>query len=144
MKSTPQEQSALRVLAHKEPRAYVRLKALAMLRVLEGRTQGEVAEFFDVSQRSVNRWLKGFHEEGVSSLFVKPGRGRRAKADPGELASYIKQSPRNFGLPQTRWTLRALAKTVPSLKDFTDAGVYYALQRAGYSFKRGQPTLHSP
>jgi hypothetical protein len=30
------------------------------------------------------------------------------------------------------------------LKGFTDAGVYYALVRAGFRYKRGQPHLHSP
>jgi len=61
-----------------------------------------------------------------------------------ELERYVRQSPRAYGLPQTRWTLRALAQTVPSLKGFTDAGVYYALVRAGFRYKRGQPHLHSP
>lgn len=56
----------------------------------------------------------------------------------------MRQSPRNFGLSQTRWTLAALTGVVPSLKGLTLAAVHYALGRAGYAYKRGQPSRYSP
>lgn len=64
--------------------------------------------------------------------------------DEAEVARYVKQTPQNFGLQQTRWTLNALAETVPSLQGLTASAVHYLLKRLGYSYKRGQPTLHSP
>ena len=123
---------------------HVRVKAVALWNVGAGRSQREVAEFLGVGLRSVNRWVNRFRGEGGTALLVRPGRGRRARAQPEELERYLRQSPRVYGLPQTRWTLRALAQTVPSLKGFTDAGVYYALVRAGFRYKRGQPHLYSP
>lgn len=144
MELTREQRTALRQRARRDPRPYVRLKALALLRVSEGHRQGVVAAFLGVGQRSVNRWVRRFRDEGLASLPVQPGRGRRARVDLVELEQYVRQSPRNFGLAQTRWTLRALAGTVPSLHGFTAAGVYYALRRAGCAYKRGQPALHSP
>lgn len=58
----------LRQLAHEDRHAYVRLKALALLKLGEGKTRAEVAAFFDVSQRSVSRWRQGFAAAGASSL----------------------------------------------------------------------------
>ena len=123
---------------------HVRIKALALWNVGAGRSQREVAQFMGVGLRSVNRWVSRLRREGGTGLTVKPGRGRPPRARPEEIERYLRQSPLAFGLRQTRWTLRALAQTVPSLKGFTDAGVYYALVRAGFRYKRGQPHLHSP
>src|SRR3972149_8640770 len=79
-------------------------------------SQREVAEFLGVGLRSVNRWVNRFRGEGGTALLVRPGRGRRPRVQLEELQRYVRQSPRGYGLPQTRWTLRALAQTVPSLQ----------------------------
>src|SRR4030042_5002586 len=130
-----QERELVRLM--KRGRApHVRIKALALWNVGAGRTQQEVAEFLGIGLRSVNRWVNRFRREGASALSVRPGRGRRPQVQLEELERYVRQSPRAYGLPQTRWTLRALAQTVPSLKGFTDAGGYYALVRAGFRYKR--------
>jgi len=72
------------------------------------------------------------------------GRGRPSHVEREELDRYLRQSPEVFGLDLARWTLSALAQTVPSLKGMTQAGVKKALERHGYAYKRGQPHLHSP
>jgi transposase len=141
--TTSQERELVRLMKHARA-PHVRIKAVALWNVGAGRSQREVAEFLGIGLRSVNRWVNRFRGEGGTALLVRPGRGRRPRVQLEELQRYVRQSPRVYGLPQTRWTLRALAQTVPSLKGFTDAGVYYALVRAGYRYKRGQPHLHSP
>jgi transposase len=138
-----QEQELVWLMKHARA-PHVRIKAMALHNVGGGRSQREVAQFLGVGLRSVNRWVQRFRREGGGALLVKPGRGRRPRAKLEEMERYLRQSPRSFGLPQSRWTLRALAQTVPSLKGFTDAGAYYALLRAGFRYKRGQPHLHSP
>lgn len=138
------QEQELRKLSETAPLPYVRIKALALRNVGEGRSQREVAELFHVGLRSVNRWVRRFRAEGVSSLYVKPGRGRRQRAKAEEIEFFVKQSPRNFGIDRTRWTLESLRRVVPSLKGFSIAGVHFALKQAGWSYKRGQPTLHSP
>ena len=56
----------------------------------------------------------------------------------------LRQSPRSFGLAQTRWTLRALTQVAPSLRGFSEMGVWKVLNRMGFRYKRGQPHLFSP
>lgn len=123
---------------------HLRTKATALWNVGKGRTTSEVAEFLGVSRTSVSNWISRFRNEGIAGLAIRPGRGRRPKADVAEVEQYLRQSPRAFGLTQTRWTLSALAQAVPSLQGFSDTGVWKVLNRMGYRYKRGQPYLQSP
>jgi transposase len=123
---------------------YVRRKALALANLAEGRSVREVSRVLRVLRPSVYLWQSRYLKEGLSGLTVRPGRGRRPKADLGELELYVRQSPRKYGVARTRWSLATLAQVVPSLKGFTPRGVQKALARAGFHYKRGQPGLHSP
>ena len=131
------------IARHGQP-AYLRVKALALLNLADGRSVLETAQIFHVSRTSLYDWRGRYAQSGVEALCVQSGRGRKAKADPAQFEHYLRQSPRTFGLRQTRWTLKALAAVVPSLKGFSAFGVQKALKRAGYRYKRGQPWLHSP
>lgn len=126
------------------PTPQQRVKALALWNLAKGKTRWEVAEFLGVSRASITAWRQRFAAEGTSGLVIRPGRGRKSRAVLVEVEQYLRQSPRAFGLTQTRWTLRGLAQVVPSLKGFTEMGVWRVLQRAGYRYKRGQPSIHSP
>lgn len=134
----------LEMLARRSPVPYVRVKALAVLNVARGRSRQEVAEIVCAHRQSVGIWARSYRAEGAAGFAVAQGRGKPAQVDGEELESYLRQSPRRFGLSQNRWTLRALARTVPSLRGLTDSGVYRALIRLGFRYKRGQPHLHSP
>lgn len=141
---TTHQLDELRRLAKRDPHAYVRTKAMALINAARGRTYTEIGAMLGVHRETVGRWVKRFDERGIAGLFIAPGRGRKPQADLQELASYVRQSPRGFGRARTRWTLRTLAETVPSLRGMTDSGVYRALDRAGVRYKRGQPAVHSP
>lgn len=139
-----QDMLELQRLMRQADRPHLRMKTTALWNLGRGKTRREVADFLGVSLVSISAWSQRFREHGVDGLAIQPGRGRRVRADATEVEHYIRQSPRTFGLPQTRWTLRALAQMVPSLRGFTDMGVWKVLQRAGFHYKRGQPYLHSP
>lgn len=138
------EHEELRTLMRRAEKPYVRMKATALWNLARGKSRQEVAGFLGVSLVSVAAWVTRYRQEGVAGLAVRPGRGRKARASASEVEAYLRQSPRAFGLSQTRWTLRALAQAVPSLRGFTAAGVWKVLERAGFRYKRGQPSLHSP
>lgn len=139
-----EEQGLLRRLMRTAPQPHRRMKATALWNLGLGRSAGEVAAFLGVSRGSLRSWARRFAAEGEAGLALRPGRGRPSRVDPAEVEAYLRQSPRTFGLPQTRWTLRALAQTVPGLRGFTDMGVWKVLNRLGFRYKRGQPRLHSP
>ena len=144
MKLTEQQQQELSEIMRAHPTGHVRVKALAILNVGRDHTIMEVAKFLMASRQSIYTWVDRYLAQGVKGLEVQPGRGRKAKAAPQEIEQYVLQSPENFGLHQSRWTLKALADTVPSLHGFSVSGVKRALARAGFSYKRGQPVQHSP
>jgi len=141
----PQQQiDELTDAAHHHPKPRVRVKALAVRAVISGMPRTQVAQVFATSRQSVGKWVSDYQEGGISALQVAPGRGRKPTVDEKELVDYALQSPHNFGINRSRWTLRLLAQTVPSLRGFTDAGVRVALKRCGLSYKRGQPWMLSP
>ena len=122
----------------------VRVKALAVRAVAIGYSQVEAANLFATTRQSVADWAKRYREAGLAALEIAPGRGRKSKVDEDELERYALQTPRNFGIKRSRWTLKLLAETVPSLRGFTPAGVHQALKRRNISYKRGQPWMLSP
>jgi hypothetical protein len=69
---------------------------------------------------------------------ASPGRARR------QLTGLLRRSPRAFGLPRARWTLRLLAGALLWLAGLSDAGVHRLLRRLGLRYRRGQEHLSSP
>lgn len=144
MRFTEEQIKELHYLGKHAPEGYIRVKALAVWNVARGRTQGEVSEFMAVSRVAVNQWAKSYLAKGSGPFRVRGGRGPRAKANREEIENHLRQSPRQFGLAQTRWTLKALRAKVPSLKGFSVSGVRQALVKFRFGYKRGQPVVHSP
>jgi len=122
----------------------MRLKALAIRAVALGHTRQQVGAILHVSPYTVGRWCRSYLQAGWPALRIHQGRGRRCRVDRAQVEAYVRQSPRNFGIPQTRWTLRLLAQKVPCLAGLCPSGVWYALRRLGISYKRAEPWLHSP
>ena len=141
--TAPQREELERFGRCGEP-AYLRRKAWVLLNLDRGERVADVATQFRVSREALYQWQRRFRAQGIAGLRIRPGRGRKPQADPQQIERYLRQSPRQFGVPRTRWSLQTLADTVPSLKGFSPRGVQKALARAGYRYKRGQPSLHSP
>ena len=144
MELTAEQRRELELIARRGEPAALRRKALALLHLAQGWPVQQVATVLRVTRRSVYQWRDRYQAAGVAGWRLRPGRGRKAKADLEQLKDYVRQSPRTFGVARTRWTLETLAQVVPSIKGFSLFGVHKALQRAGITYKRGQPVLHSP
>lgn len=144
LKASAEDIKELEVLMKRGSKPYIRRKATALWNLAQGRSQREVAAFLGASRASIVEWKQRFEAEGVAGFSLRPGRGRPQRARADEIEAVLRQSPRNFGIPQTRWTLDSLAQVVPSLRGFTPSGVWRVLQRSGLSYKRGQPLIHSP
>ena len=56
-----------------------RVRAHALILSNDGRKSQEIANIFDVTQRTVFQWFKDYKELGIDSLTQKVGRGRKTK-----------------------------------------------------------------
>jgi hypothetical protein len=61
-----------------------------------------------------------------------------------QLIDQLHQSPENFGLPFSRWSLERLRHSCTWLESYSLSGIWRVLQAWGEHFKRGQPHVHSP
>jgi transposase len=91
------------------------IRLLAMLRLADGWSQQDVADFFDVSTRSIRRWRHDFRRDGEAGLAPKPGRGPPCKLDPAQVEqvlSWLDRSACMFGFTTDRWTAPRVASTI--------------------------------
>jgi transposase len=138
------QQAELDQLSRTHPQAGMRLKALAIRAVARGHTRQQVGAILHVSAYTVGQWCRAYEQGGRPALEIHPGRGRRSRANARQVEEYVRQSPRNFGVPRTRWTLQLLAEKVPCLAGLHPSAVWHLLRRLGISYKRAEPWLHSP
>lgn len=141
---TGEQLAELDRLSRTHPQAGMRVKIIAVRAVALGASRQQVGALLNVSPYSVGQWCRAYLRDGMAALEIRQGRGRRSAIEAKEIEEYVRQSPRNFGVARTRWTLQLLAEKVPSLKGLGPSAVWYALQRAGISYKRVEPWLHSP
>jgi transposase len=92
-----------------------RRRRLAVVQTQSGYTQQEVADFFQVSVRSVERWVRAFRERGSRGLKAKPVAGRPPKLSPAqerEVLRWFRRSPREFGFPTELWSAPRVAEVI--------------------------------
>jgi len=138
------QQAELDQLSRINPQAGMRLKALAIRAVARGHTRQQVGAILHVSPYTVGQWCRAYAQGGWGALEIRLGRGRRSRVEARQVEEYVRQSPRNFGVPRTRWTLQLLAEKVPSLAGLHPSTVWHVPRRLGISYKRAEPWLHSP
>lgn len=144
MEWTQEQLSLLERTAKSAEPAYLRIRAMAVWHAIQKQPRTDVARYFFTTRQSIGKWLKDFSRAGIEGLRIKPGRGRTPQTSHDDVLQYVLQSPQNFGINQSRWTLDMLAVYVPSLKGFSRTGVRRVLIRLGISHKRGQPHVTSP
>ena len=77
---TAADRAALEDLRDHAPKAYVRERAAAILKVANGTSAAEVARSGLLRPRdsdTLYAWLHRFDEEGIAGLTMRPGRGRK-------------------------------------------------------------------
>ena len=96
----------------KDPDPEVRFRAHILLLLDDGHTWSSVATFLFCSSRTIDRWVKRFHREGVEAVAGhKPGHPFRFGA--AWLAVVINlvstKVPREFGFLRSRWCCEVVA-----------------------------------
>ncbi len=84
-----------------------RRRRLGVKRVLSGYAQVDVAEFLEVTPRSVSRWMEAYRKHGWAGLAAKPPPGRSRKLTPEqerEVLQWFQKSATEFGFSNELWT----------------------------------------
>jgi transposase len=90
-------------------------RRLAVQRLLEGYPADEVADFFDVSPRTVWRWLALAREQGLEALAARPVSGRPPKLSHTQekiVLRWLRENPTAHGFPTELWTAPNVARLI--------------------------------
>lgn len=121
---TNDERELLRNHYLKSPINLIRTKAHAVLMRDEGLRQKTIARLLVKSERTIRRYLWGFSERRMASLFSghvnNENAGKLTRKQKGEIREVLKQPPSEYGLPKEFWD-------IPTLKSYVKAefGVVY-------------------
>lgn len=152
----PDEHSLLQKLVYSHPKAYLRQRAAALLKIAEGHSVNKVARHLLLRrfrQETVSSWLKRFQDEGFDGLLIKAGRGRKPAFQPqfatsGQaqeaLLHILNQPPEAYCQSGTRWRLDSLASACDWLRLKSKSGLHRLLKRLRIRYKRGRLQVHSP
>ncbi len=149
---TPAEQAAL-AAGLRSPDAFVVRRCQCLLKSAEGFTPRQIQAQLGWSDQSVRRFIRAFHQEGLACLQQKSTRPQSARPllddrALAQLQEWLRQSPRDFGLLTSRWTLVGLA-TVSAARGLTptlvsDETIRNALKRLGLNWQRAKRWIESP
>jgi putative transposase len=130
----------------KDPDPEVRFRAHLLLLLDDGHTWATVATLLFCSSRTINRWVKRFHEEGVAGLAGhKPGRPFRFAASwVAVVVDWVTtKAPRAFGFLRSRWCCEAVALLMLELHrvEVSRETVRRWLHRGHLVYRRPRPVL---
>jgi transposase len=113
-------------------------RKLAVRKVLDGRTQADVADFLGVHPVTVAKWMKAYRAGGEDGVAAKPVPGRpRFLTDEqeGEVRSWLVQKPTAFGFRTDLWTAARVAQLIRDRLGVTFHPSYLRewLSKRGYS-----------
>ena len=90
-------------------------RKLAIRKVLDGRTQADVADFLGVHPVTVAKWMAAYRSGGDDAVAAKPVPGRprfRTPEQEAEVRSWLLQKPTDFGFRTDLWTAARVAQLI--------------------------------
>ena len=143
---TTGQRTALLDLYRGCPNPDVRFRSHILLLLGDGQTWVTVSTLRYCSSRTIDRWVKRFHAEGVEAVAGhRPGRRPRLDASWVKLAvEWVTQkAPRDFGFLRSRWCCEAVAVLMRKLHHVEvgrETGRRW-LRQADLVYRRPRPVL---
>ena len=153
---TAEQRKELERIRDRHPKAYMRERAAALLKIADGRSGREVALHGLLKRRhpdTIYGWVRRYKKEGVKGLRVRAGRGRKPAFSPQHadeeearevMLHIVRREPRTFGEERSRWTLASLRRVSEWLAERSLSGIWQILRRLGIHYKRARSYIHSP
>ncbi|MFQ6041944.1 MAG: IS630 family transposase [Candidatus Poribacteria bacterium] len=146
------ERKSLQHILNRDCKPYRRERAAAILKIASGQSPHSVAKEGLLKERdpdTVYSWLKAFAQRGIDGLTQKERKRASglSEKEKDEVKKIIqRKTPIDYGVEQSRWSLKSLLGLIPSLSRFykSESGVWYLLKRLSLSYKRGRDSTHSP
>lgn len=94
-----------------------RMRCMAVLLKAKGLSAATAGSLTDMTLASVNHWVKRYQAEGISSLYTKPGQGRKPlinDTDEESVLAAIKADRQNVQAAKAAWEASS-GKTVSRL-----------------------------
>ena len=83
-----------------------RYRAHAIVLLNQGKSKNELSEIFEVTRRTIDNWIKDFKANGIKSLAIQKGRGRKSllneDSDKKVIKKFIELHPHQ---PRTAYAL---------------------------------------
>jgi len=121
-----------------------RERTRAILKLMEGRSRRDVAEFFDVNVKTLDEWQRKFRKFGISGVKDKPQRGNNhtLSRDQKEKIKRIinSKNPEELGLEGKFWNIPRLKQLVRQEFNL----VYQSKDSYRRLFKHCGFTFHKP
>jgi putative transposase len=143
---SPEQRSALLDRYRKDPDPEVRFRSHILLLLADGYSWAVVATLLFCSSRTIDRWVKRFHAEGVQGVSGhKPGRPFHLDASWVTIVVgwVTDTAPRDFGFLRSRWCCEAVAVLMLQLHqvDLSRETIRRWLHRGGLVYRRPRPVL---
>jgi transposase len=132
--------------------AFTVRRSQILLKSAEGLTVHQIKDQLGWSDQCAREAIHAFHKEGIACLAPKSKRPKSVRkclgdADLLQLQEWLRQSPRDFGLPTSRWTLSGIA-VVCAAKGLTprrvsDETIRDAMKRLGLKWQRAKRWIES-
>jgi putative transposase len=142
----PEQRTALLDRYRNDSDPEVRFRSHILLLLADGHTWATVATLLFCSSRTIDRWVKRFHAEGVQGVAGhKPGRPFRLAADwVAVVVGWVTTKvPRDFGFLRSRWCCEAVALLMLELHqvEVSRETVRRWLHRGHLVYRRPRPVV---
>jgi putative transposase len=142
----PDQRATLLNRYRKDHDPEVRFRSHILLLLDDGHTWATVCALLFCSSRTIDRWVKRFHAEGVQGVAGhKPGRPFRLAADWVKVVVewVTTKTPRDFGFLRSRWCCEAVALLMLELHqvEVNRETVRRWLHRGQLVYRRPRPTV---
>ncbi len=117
------------------------VRLYAVYQIKQGKKAKELEDLYNVSHKSICKWVHLYNSEGPEGLRDKPHSGRPSrltKAQKEMLAKAIKSNPETFGYSASSWTGPLVIGYIEQEFgiQYKKAQIYNLLRELGFNFQR--------